>query len=106
MSRRSTNLRQVFSSVVITLAACGLRHGAAAQAPAPAIRVRSDNATLSRLIAQAREQSPTVRREIEAINGTDGLVYVHDARCGRGIQACLMHTVHLAAGRVNAGETT
>ena len=67
----------------------------AEEASAPA-RVRSEDATIARLIAQAIEQSATFRREIEAINGTDGLVYVHAAPCRRGVRACLVHTVTLA----------
>jgi hypothetical protein len=58
--------------------------------------VRSENATIARLVTQATERSATFRGEMEAISGTDGLVYVNEARCGRGIQACLMHTVELA----------
>jgi hypothetical protein len=59
-------------------------------------RVRSKNAPIARLIRQATQRSATFRREIEAITGTDALVYVPDAQCGRGVQTCLMHTVELA----------
>jgi hypothetical protein len=38
----------------------------------------------------------TFRREIAAICATDGLVYVYDAQCGHGVNACLMHTVSRA----------
>lgn len=62
----------------------------------PTTRVRSENATIARLITQATERSATFRREVEAINRTDGLVYVHDAQCGPGVQGCLMHSVELA----------
>ena len=60
------------------------------------MRVRSEDATIARLIAQATEESATFRREIETINGTDGLVYVDAGRCGAGIHGCLMHSVELA----------
>jgi hypothetical protein len=62
----------------------------------PASRVRSESAGIVRLIAQATERSATFRHEIEAINATDGLVYVQDAPCGRGVKACLVHSVKLA----------
>jgi hypothetical protein len=67
----------------------------AEEASAPT-RVRSEHATIVRLITQATAQSATFRHEIEAIGGTDGLVYVYEAQCGRGVLACLMHTVTLA----------
>ena len=70
--------------------------GVAAHEPDAPSRVRSEHATITRLIAQATRQSTTFRREIEAINVTDGLVYVHDAPCGGGVRACLVHTVELA----------
>jgi hypothetical protein len=67
----------------------------AEEASAPT-RVRSEHATIARLIMQATEQSATFRREIDAISATDGLVYVYAAPCGHGVWACLVHTVTLA----------
>lgn len=69
---------------------------AAGQARQPVPRVRSESVTLRRLITQATEESATFRREIEAIDASDGLVYVQDGRCGRGLAACFMHSVELA----------
>ena len=49
----------------------------------------------SELIALATEQSPTFRREIDALEMTDGLVYVHEGRCGHSAGVCLVHSVEL-----------
>jgi hypothetical protein len=59
-------------------------------------RVRSDDPTLARLIAQASEQSSTFRRELDLIGRTNGIVYVSKGRCGQGVHACLRPTVDLA----------
>lgn len=82
--------------IAITFASAGLQAAAANEVRGEAPRVRSENATIARLIAQATERSATFRCEIDAINATDGLIYVHEGHCGRGVFACLMHTVELA----------
>ena len=53
------------------------------------------NPTIARLISQATQRSATFRREVDAINATDGLVYVHEGRCGHAVFACLLMTVEL-----------
>jgi hypothetical protein len=59
-------------------------------------RVRSDSELISRAIVQGTERSPTFRRLIEAIDATDGLVYVLEGECGLSVRACLHMTVELA----------
>jgi len=83
------------ATVLVVGLALVANRASADEASAPA-RVRSENPTIARLIAQAIKQSATFRRQIEAINGTDGLVYVHAAPCRHGVRACLVHTVTLA----------
>lgn len=56
-------------------------------------RVRSVHPTIARLITQAAQQSATFRHEIEILEHTDGLVYVHEAYCGHGVLACLVTSV-------------
>ena len=73
-----------------------LAAGALAEEVYAPARVRSEHATITRLIEQATERSATFRREIEAINVTDGLVYVYADRCGSGGVGCLVHTVEIA----------
>ena len=57
-------------------------------APA-APRIRTEDPGLSLLIRQATSQSPTFRRLVEAIQATDGIVYVVRGRCGHSVRACL-----------------
>jgi hypothetical protein len=50
--------------------------------------VRSNNASLAALITRATEQSTTFRGLIDAINASDGIVYVQPGRC-RYSRACV-----------------
>jgi hypothetical protein len=52
------------------------------------LHVRSSNASLITLIARGSEQSATFRRLIDAIDASDGIVYVEAGRC-RYSRACL-----------------
>ena len=52
-------------------------------------RVRSNNSSLAALITRATEQSATFRGLIDAINVSDGIVYVESGRC-RYSRACLV----------------
>jgi len=83
--------------VVFVLIAAG-RVNAHGQAPgtvstpgAPGnARVRAEDPALSALIRQAIDQSATFRSLVEAIQATDGIVYVVGGRCGHYIRACLL----------------
>ena len=61
-------------------------------------RVRAENPLLADAIAQGVSRSATFRRLIEAIDATDGLVYVLDGRCGQGVRACLHMSLELSGG--------
>ena len=52
--------------------------------------VRSSNASIIALIGLARQQSTTFRGLIETINASEGIVYVENGECGRGVRACLV----------------
>ena len=52
-------------------------------------RVRTDDPTLASLIRQATDRSSTFRRIVDAIQATDGVVYVSRGRCGHYVRACL-----------------
>ena len=56
-------------------------------------QVRSTDAVIAALIAEAASLSGTFRRLIETIEGTDGIVYVESGACGHGVRACLMMNV-------------
>ena len=59
-------------------------------------RVRSEQPDLAAAIARGIEQSKTFRGLVEAIEATDGLVYVLEGTCGQGVRACLHMSVELA----------
>jgi hypothetical protein len=59
-------------------------------------RVRAADPVIATAIAQGIERSTTLRRLIEAIDATDGLVYVLGGKCGLGVQACLHMSVQLS----------
>ena len=61
----------------------------AAQRPATAARVRSEHPVIAAAIVEAAEHSPAFRSMIEAVERTDGIVYVREGICRRGLRACL-----------------
>lgn len=74
-----------------TFARAGSAPGAA-DAPVMA-RLRSSNAAVAAVIRAATEQSATFRGLADAINGSDGIVYVEAGTCGHGVRACLALSV-------------
>jgi hypothetical protein len=63
-------------------------------------RVRSSNASLTALIARVTEQSATFRELIDAINTSDGIVYVEAGECGHDVTACLVGVTRAGAYRM------
>ena len=59
-------------------------------------RVRGESPVIGRAIAQGIAHSATFRRLVEAIDSSDGLVYVLEGRCGQGVRACLHMSVELS----------
>lgn len=47
-------------------------------------------------LTQATERSATFRLKIDAINATDGLIYVHEGHCEHRVFTCLVHTVEVS----------
>ena len=89
--------RRTFAVVLTALVCLSLTiHGEPAHQEPAIPRVRSENQMLSAAIARGAEQSTTFRRLIEAIDATDGLVYVLEGRCGQGVRACLHMSVELS----------
>jgi hypothetical protein len=54
-------------------------------------RLRAEDPALSTVMRQAIDQSATFRGLVEAIQATDGIVYVTRGRCGHYVRACLLH---------------
>jgi hypothetical protein len=90
--------RRTLAVISIALVSLSLTiHGTPAH-QIPAIpRVRSENPLLAAAIVQGTERSTTFRRLIEAIDATDGLVYVMEGKCGQGVRACLHMSLELSA---------
>lgn len=59
-------------------------------------RVRSDSPAIADSIARGLPRSPTLRRLVDSINATDGLVYVDEGNCGNSANACLLSSVLIA----------
>jgi len=53
-------------------------------------RVRTDDLVLSTLIRQAMDRSPTFRRIVDAIQASDGIVYIQRDQCRHYVQSCLV----------------
>lgn len=52
--------------------------------------VRSSDAGLTRLIGDGTQWSSTFRALVRAIENAQGIVYVEQGECGRGVRACLL----------------
>ena len=59
-------------------------------------RIRPTSATLAQALREASEGSETLRALVAAIGRTDGIVYLHDGRCGHQVFACLVLAVTAA----------
>src|SRR3954454_15198713 len=65
--------------------------------PVPAMsHVRSDDALIAGLLAEAPTLSDTFRRLVVQIETTNGIVYVDAGRCKSGVRACLLHNIVVA----------
>jgi hypothetical protein len=69
---------------------------AAAQGEPTIRRVRSEKAAIVALIEEGIAQSRTFAALVATIDRTDGLVYVEDGKCPRGVRACLAMSIILA----------
>lgn len=55
----------------------------------PMPRVRSSHPYIRAMITEAQVRSATFRGLVNAIEATDGIVYVEEAECGHHVRACL-----------------
>ena len=68
----------------------------------PASAVRSSDRSIQALLVEAVRDSATFKRLVEALDASDGLVYVESGTCRRGadkLNACLVNDVVAAGGR-------
>lgn len=67
----------------------------AAVEPETPLPVRSENAEIAAAITDAIDQSPTFARLVDAINRTNGIVYIQAGRCPvPGLRGCLLHLIY------------
>ena len=59
-------------------------------------RVRSENPSIGAVVRDATMRSVTFRQLVDTIDGTDGLVYIEQGKCGHGVRACLLMSVKIA----------
>ena len=87
-------------AVILAAAAAHLAKGTTSATPlnTAIAEVRSTNPFIRALMAEAADRSRTFRRLVEAIERSDGIVYVESGVCGHGAQACLVMSVTPAAG--------
>ena len=63
-------------------------------------RIRSSSASLAALIARVTKHSATFRALIDAINASDGIVYVEAGECGHDVTAGLLGVTSAGAYRM------
>ena len=99
--------RILVAGIVMAGALVSAKHSEAAkpQVDADAVRpvavaaragVRTESPTVANLIGQATQHSATFRELIDTIEASDGIVYVNEGECARGVRACLLHMVTVA----------
>ena len=63
-------------------------------------RVRTVGSTLALIVIQAAARSSTFGQLVQAIDQTDGIVYVEYGHCGHGVRACLLAITAAGANRI------
>lgn len=98
--------QKVMVGMTLAIGAAGIPRADAADRglgpanPPAAVRVRTHSPALARMIEEATKRSTTFRALVETINASDGIVYVHEGDCGRGVRACLATVVAAGPNRI------
>jgi hypothetical protein len=59
------------------------------------LAVRSEQADVTVLLLEGYERSPTLKRLVDDIGQTNGIVYIQTGRCPvPGLRGCLLHLIH------------
>jgi hypothetical protein len=64
------------------------------------LAVRSTDAAVGALIAQATRESRTFERMVETIRARNGIVYVQPGKCGHGVRSCLVDVMQAGSRRI------
>lgn len=95
MGRRYHRTCGLLAAASLTLV--GLAQPLDASGPTAVLaRVRADHPRVAAAIQSGLRHSPTFRALVQAVNATDGLVWVDAGSCGGSVRACLALTVRIA----------
>jgi hypothetical protein len=94
--------RHLMVGALMTTLAGGGRAAVAAGVDTPAMpRVRSHHPGIASLIERAAERSKTFRGLVEAIDASNGIVYVEEGQCGRHVvKSCVAAVTRTATNRI------
>ena len=92
----------LISSGTASAQAPGMNRCAAEPASScPAVaRLRAGDSRLAAIVTEASVRSRSFRQLAQAIDQTDGIVYVEHGRCGHGVRACLAAVSAAGANRI------
>ena len=82
------------------LASIGRPAFAAAPDHTTSYRVRTTSAVIATLIQHAGERSHTFRDLIQAVSGSDGIVYIEEGACGKGRRSCFVNVTKAGPNRM------
>jgi len=85
----------IHAALITALSVAVVKTAAAQETTAPS-RVRSESTLITDAIARGAKRSPTLRRLIETVDTTDGLVYIDEGLCGHSVRSCLHLSVVIA----------
>jgi hypothetical protein len=97
--------RNVIVGMAIAIGTAGIpgaeaADGGLATAASVLLRIRTDSPAVATVIQKATERSATFRALVEAINASDGIVYVSEGACGHGVRACLVEVFAAGTNRI------
>ena len=78
------------TTAIVTIVACSFSRPAAAQQNTqPILRVRSNDASIARLMEQAVTRSPIFKRLVTTVEASNGIIYIEAGLCAGRVLACL-----------------
>jgi hypothetical protein len=83
------------AALVVTIRGQAIRAESPAQMPSVP-RVRSSDQAIAGLIERGASQSPTFKRILAAVEGSNGIVYVEPGVCRQNLRACLKIAVQVS----------
>ena len=87
--------RSRIQAALLLVAMTGVAQTAAAQ-DVTAPRLRSSSAAVAAALGAGTRDSATFRHLVAKIEETDGVVYIEEGLCFKGVRACLLHLVAIS----------